>query len=108
MTKPSAFARIVLLAFATSSGSLAFAADGAAPPLTTPQTASAALAGREITKEQAVDMALKAHPGEVIKAYEDTKKGKKTWEVRIKGSDGKKWEIYYEIKTGALIAEESK
>jgi len=27
---------------------------------------------------------------------------------RIKGDDGKKWEVYYEIKTGELVAEESK
>ena len=42
------------------------------------------------------------------RAYEDTKKGKKTWEVKIDGADGKKWEVYYEIKTGELVAEESK
>mgnify|MGYP003582629094 FL=1 len=53
-------------------------------------------------------MALKAHPGKVTKAYEDTKKGKKTWEVKIDGDDGKKWEVYYEIKTGQLVAEEGK
>ena len=58
------------------------------------------------TTEQAVEMALKAHPGKVTKAYEDTKKGKKTWEVKIKGDDGKKWEVYYEIATGQLVAEE--
>ena len=53
-------------------------------------------------------MATKAHPGEVTKAYEDTKKGKKTWEVKINGTDGKKWEVHYEIKTGALVSEEGK
>lgn len=61
-----------------------------------------------ITKEHAIEMALKAHPGKVTKAYEDTKKGKKTWEVKIEGTDGKKWEVYYEIATGQLVAEESK
>ena len=65
-------------------------------------------AAHEITKEQATEMALKAHPGKVTKAYEDTKKGKKTWEVKIDGADGKKWEVYYDIKTGELVAEESK
>lgn len=69
-------------------------------------TTTAAPATSAITKEQAVEMALKAHPGKVTKAYEDTKKGKKTWEVKIKGNDGKKWEMYYEIATGELIAEE--
>jgi len=53
-------------------------------------------------------MALKAHPGEVTKAYQDTKKGKQTWEVKINGTDGKKWEVHYEIKTGALVSEEGK
>ena len=72
-----------------------------------PTAAAAAPATTAITKEQAVEMALKAHPGKVTKAYEDTKKGKKTWEVKIKGDDGKKWEVYYEIATGELIAEEA-
>lgn len=53
-------------------------------------------------------MALKAHPGKVTKVYEDTKKGKKTWEVKIDGDDGKNWAVYYEIKTGQLVAEEGK
>ena len=39
--------------------------------------------------------------------HKDTKKGKKTWEVKIKGNDGKKWEVYYDIKTGELVAEEA-
>lgn len=107
MTQFSACSLFALLALATSSAQVAFAADGASLPQTPPQAASAA-PNREISKEQAIDMALKAHPGEVVKAYEDTKRGKKTWEVRIKGNDGKKWEIYYEIKTGALVAEESR
>lgn len=69
-------------------------------------TSTATPAKTAITKEQAVEMALKAHPGKVTKAYEDTKEGKKTWEVKIKGDDGKKWEVYYEIATGELVAEE--
>ena len=74
---------------------------------TVPQPTTTAIpATTAITKEQAVEMALKAHPGKVTKAYEHTKKGKKTWEVKIKGDDGKKWEMYYEIATGELIAEE--
>ena len=48
-------------------------------------------------------MALKAHPGEVTKAYEDGHQGKQTWEVKIKGKDGKNWKTYYEITTGALV-----
>lgn len=51
-------------------------------------------------------MALKAHPGKVTKAYKDRKNGKETWEVKIKGDDGKKWEVYYDMKTGVLVAEE--
>lgn len=70
-------------------------------------TTVATPAATAITKEQAVEMALKAHPGKVTKAYEDTKKGKKTWEVKINGDDGKKWEVYYEIATGKLVAEEA-
>lgn len=91
---------------ATVAATAAFAA-GEAPAVATPAPAAvAAPAKTAITKEQAVEMALKAHPGKVTKAYEDTKKGKKTWEVKIKGDDGKKWEVYYEVATGELIAEE--
>ncbi len=68
---------------------------------------SAAQQSTAITKEQATEMALKAHPGKVTKVYADTKKGKKTWEVKITGDDGKKWEVYYEIATGELVAEEA-
>jgi len=28
--------------------------------------------------------------------------------VKISGADGKKWELHYEIKTGALVSEEGK
>jgi uncharacterized membrane protein YkoI len=52
-------------------------------------------------------MALKAHPGKVTKAYEDGHKGKQTWEVKITGDDGKKWKVYYEIATGALVDAQS-
>ena len=91
-----------LLALVASASTLVSAAETNSAA---PATATAASA---ITKEQAVEMALKAHPGKVTKAYEDTKKGKKTWEVKIDGADGKKWEVYYEIKTGQLVAEEGK
>ena len=86
---------------------IATSTDFAASEAPAPEPAAvAAPAKTAITKEQAVEMALKAHPGKVTKAYEDTKKGKKTWEVKIKGDDGKKWEVYYEVATGELIAEE--
>ena len=97
MNTRTAFSAATLLAIATAFGGAAFAAD-----------TKAAAPAREITKEQAIEMATKAHPGEVTKAYEDTKKGKKTWEVKINGTDGKKWEVHYEIKTGALVSEEGK
>lgn len=107
MNKRTALSAVALLALATTFASTPFAADSkAATP--TAVTAAASAPAHEITKEQAVDMATKAHPGEVTKAYEDTKKGKKTWEVKINGTDGKKWEVHYEIKTGALVSEEGK
>ncbi|MDS4022768.1 MAG: PepSY domain-containing protein [Candidatus Competibacter sp.] len=93
----------IALALAATFATISFAQSKDAAP-----AASQPAAAREITKEQAVEMALKAHPGKVTKAYEDTKKGKKTWEVKIDGNDGKKWEVYYEIKTGELVAEEGK
>lgn len=107
MNSRTALSALALLALATTFASTPFAADSkAAAPVAA--TAAAFAPAHEITKEQAVDMATKAHPGEVTKAYEDTKKGKKTWEVKINGTDGKKWEVHYEIKTGALVSEEGK
>ncbi len=72
-------------------------------PVVTPPAVSQPAATGAITKEQAIEMALKLHPGEVTKAYEDGHKGKQTWEVKIKGKDGKKWKTYYEISTGTLV-----
>ncbi|SBT09309.1 Propeptide PepSY amd peptidase M4 [Candidatus Accumulibacter aalborgensis] len=114
MNKRTALSAVALLALATTFASTPFAADSkAAIPAASAASAASAAApaaapAHEITKEQAVDMATKAHPGQVTKAYEDTKKGKKTWEVKISGTDGKKWEVHYEIKTGALVSEEGK
>jgi uncharacterized membrane protein YkoI len=107
MNKSTAFCSAALLVIVSSLAGTTFAADNkpAAPAAAVPAAAAPA---REITKEQAVEMALKAHPGEVTKAYQDTKKGKQTWEVKVNGTDGKKWEVHYEIKTGALVSEEAK
>ena len=80
--------------------------NGTAPTATPPAVVAPATAASPLTKEQAIEMALKAHPGQVTKAYEDTKQGKKAWEVKIKGDDGKKWEVYYDMATGELIDEE--
>lgn len=93
------------LALATTTFSMAALA--AEDGYSTEPTASQPATATEFTKEQAIERALKAHPGTVVKAYEDTKKGKKTWEVKIKGTDGQKWEMYYDIKTGELVAEET-
>jgi uncharacterized membrane protein YkoI len=99
--------RAAALAMVTTvATTVAFAATPA--PATSPPAAAAPATKHEITKKQAEEMALKAHPGKITKAYEDTKKGKKTWEVKIDGDDGKKWEVYYDIKTGELVAEEGK
>ena len=106
MNTKTAFSTLALLLLAAGLVSPLLAADS--KPAAAATTPAASAPAREITKEQAIEMATKAHPGEVTKAYEDTKKGKKTWEVKINGTDGKKWEVHYEIKTGALVAEESK
>ena len=108
MNQRTAIMSAALLATVTSLADIAVASETKATPPATTTAAAAAVAGHEITKEQAVEMALQAHPGKVTKAYEDTKKGKKTWEVKIDGADGKKWEVYYDIKTGERVAEESK
>ena len=65
-----------------------------------------AVPAADLTKEQATEMALKAHPGQVIKAYQETHKGQPVWEVQVKGDDGKKWEIFYTLD-GKLMEEKS-
>lgn len=59
-----------------------------------------------ITKEQAIDKALAEHPGKVEKAYMETKRGRKVWEVQVRGQDGKEWELYYDAETGELAKAE--
>ena len=96
--KPLLAAVTLAIAFATT------AAFAATPVTSSPAATQAATA---ITKEQATEMALKAHPGKVTKVYEDGHKNKQTWEVKITGDDGKKWKVYYEIATGALVDTQS-
>lgn len=112
MNKRTAFSTAALLAIVTSFSSAVLAVEGKSSTSVTTQPAATApttpTTSTPITKDQAVEMALKAHPGKVAKAYEDTRKGKKTWEVKINGDDGKKWEVYYEINTGELVDEVSK
>ena len=94
--------RVAALAMITTVATTAAFAASEAPTAPVPTTAVVP-AKTAITKEQAIEMALKAHPGEVTKAYEDGHKGKETWEVKIKGKDGKNWKTYYEISTGTLV-----
>ena len=67
---------------------------------------SSVWAADPMSKEQAIEKATQAHPGEVLKAYQETKKGIETWEVKIKGADGKTWEVYYAVADGSLVKEE--
>lgn len=67
---------------------------------------TAVLLAADLTKEQATEMAMKAHPGKVTKAYQETHKGQKVWEVQVKGDDGKNWQIFYTLE-GKLIEEKS-
>lgn len=60
----------------------------------------------ELTKEQITEKALQAHPGKVEKVYKEQMKGKEVWEVKIKGDDGKEWEVYYSL-SGELIKTKS-
>ena len=68
---------------------------------------SSTLAADALTKEQATKMALESHHGKVVKAYEETKKGQKVWEVQVKGDDGQQWELYYSMD-GKLVEEKSR
>ena len=107
LRKPLLAAMTFAVAF-TAAGAFAAGEAPAAPAAPTASPTAAPAPAAPITKEQATAMALKAHPGKVTKAYEDTHKGKQTWETIIAGDDGKEWKVYYEIATGALVDEKSK
>lgn len=93
------FGKLTAVALLTASGALALAA-------TEGNVTEPGAAAQGITREQAIEMALQAHPGEVEKAYKETKKGIETWEVKIQGDDGNEWELYYAVADGELIKEE--
>ncbi|PWV60551.1 PepSY domain-containing protein [Plasticicumulans acidivorans] len=62
-------------------------------------TAGSAFAA-DMTKEEAIAKAQEIHPGEVVKAYTETQHGQKLWEVQIKGADGKKVALFFNVATG--------
>lgn len=64
------------------------------------------LAAEPLTEERAVEMALQAHPGNVLEADKETENGQEVWQVEIEGDDGKTWEVYYTMD-GKLLQEES-
>ncbi len=45
--------------------------------------------------------------GAVKEAEMDTENSKDVWEVKVKGDDGNKWELYYDAKIGDLVKSES-
>lgn len=62
--------------------------------------AAGTAAAAELTKEDAIAKAQAIHPGEVIKAYTEVQKGRKLWEVQLKGADGKKVAVFIDAETG--------
>lgn len=93
------FGKLTAVALLTTAGALALAATegGVVEP---------GAAAQGITLEQAVEMARQARPGRVQEVERDTKDGVEVWEVKIKGDDGEKWELYYAVADGELIKEE--
>lgn len=72
---------------------------------------SLALAGEEsgkdlLSEDKAVQMALDAYPGVVVKAYKETKQGREVWEVQIKNKDGRTGKFYFDVKTHELVKSE--
>ena len=104
MDKPAAAPLATLLTIVAIFAGTAFAGTITSPPPVTSATASAP----EMSKDEAVDTARKAHPGEVTRVYLDSKMGRKTWAVLINGRDGKKWIVHYEVATGAMVAQDGK
>jgi hypothetical protein len=104
------FAAAALLIIAASLAGAAFAADTARPaaPAATRRRLPLPLQRGKSPRSRPSRWRSRRTRATVTKAYQDTKKGKKTWEVKINGTDGKKWEVHYEIKTGALVSEEGK
>jgi uncharacterized membrane protein YkoI len=69
---------------------------------------SLALAGEEsgkdlLSEDKAIQMALDAYPGVVVKAYKETRRGGEVWDVEIKNKDGRMGKFYYDVKTHELV-----
>lgn len=104
MKKLAAIASVAVLLITNTAMTSAFAGAINSPPPVSAATAPV----REMSKDQAVEMARQAYPGEVTRVYLDRKMGRKTWAVLINGRDGRKWAVHYEIATGALVVAEGR
>ena len=55
------------------------------------------------TRDSVEKTALTAHPGKVEMVEQTKRMGKDVWEVKIKGNDGREYNLYYDISSGNEI-----
>ncbi len=58
---------------------------------------------RQITIEEAMDIALQQVPGQVVKVELDSKNGMQVYEVEIITSQGSKYEVEVDVNTGGIV-----
>ncbi len=87
--------KLLVVALATAFGAnLAYAAG------TVPHDTKHSFNGK---MEVCMGAALAMHPGEVYKLRAEIEQGKMQYEFKIKGNDGKLWEVECDAKTGKVV-----
>ncbi len=62
-------------------------------------------AGEIVPLERVVETAKKAHPGQLLEAELDEKKGRLVYELELLDEEGTVWELKYDAKSGELLKE---
>lgn len=62
-------------------------------------------AGEILSLEQVVEKAKKDHPGQLLEAELEEKKGRLIYELELLDEEGIVWELKYDAKSGELLKE---
>jgi uncharacterized membrane protein YkoI len=62
-------------------------------------------AGEILPLERVIETAKKAHPGQLLEAELEEKKGRFVYELELLDAEGTVWELKYDAKSGELLNE---
>ncbi|NKE72027.1 PepSY domain-containing protein [Candidatus Manganitrophus noduliformans] len=62
-------------------------------------------AGEILSLEQVIERAKRDHPGQLLEAELDEKKGRFIYELELLDEEGIVWELKYDAKSGELLKE---